>query len=107
MPRVCGCELTVQVACGLCCVPCVTTGPCATRTQLHRLAELSDNVAMAMERMDRTHTALKATTEALSEREGQLADLVEQDRLSEEVKALSGPGTKVGGVRPCTCCVSR
>ena len=63
--------------------------------QLHRLAELSDNVAMAMERMDRTHTALKATTEALSEREGQLAELVEQDRLSEEVKALSGPGTKV------------
>ena len=50
---------------------------------------------MAMERMDRTHTALKATTEALSEREGQLAELVEQDRLSEEVKALSGPGTKV------------
>ena len=73
--------------------------------QLARLAELSEGVARAMARIDRTHSALKATTEELSKKEGRLAEMLEEDKLDEEVQAITAANVKVRLLRPdCFVC---
>jgi len=58
-----------------------------------------------MARIDRTHSALKATTEELSKKEGRLAEMLEEDKLDEEVQAITAAHVKVRLLPPdCLVC---
>jgi len=67
----------------------------AAFSQVERLNKLQLGVARAMERIDRTHNALKVTTQVLRHKQEELNELIRTDQLDQEVDRLKDPSSKV------------